>query len=135
VPPATVAEWTLAGDGGVKDNYDVSMVDGYNLPMRITNDQGCPVADCPVDINPNCPAPLIGPYDSSGIAVGCKSACDANLSGDPANSPNCCSGSYDTPATCPSSGVAYYSYFKTNCPHAYAYAYDVSPFPSVFYGY
>lgn len=29
-----------------------------------------------------------------------------------ANSPNCCSGQYDTPATCPSSGVAYYSYFS-----------------------
>ena len=29
-----------------------------------------------------------------------------------ANSPNCCSGQYNTPATCPSSGVAYYSYFS-----------------------
>jgi len=29
-----------------------------------------------------------------------------------ANSPNCCSGQYDTPATCPSSGVEYYSYFS-----------------------
>lgn len=29
-----------------------------------------------------------------------------------ANSPNCCTGQYDTPATCPSSGVAYYSYFS-----------------------
>ncbi len=33
-----------------------------------------------------------------------------------ANSPNCCSGQFDTAATCPSSGVEFYSYFKGNCP-------------------
>jgi len=134
VPPATVAEWTLSGANG-SDYYDVSLVDGYNLPMSITNNMGCPVANCPVDLGPNCPSPLQGPYDPSGFPVGCKSACFANLSGDPTNSPNCCSGSYDTPATCPSSGVAYYSYFKSNCPNTYAYAFDVHhSFPSVSQG-
>ncbi|KAH9474686.1 Thaumatin-like protein 1 [Psilocybe cubensis] len=123
VPPATVAEWTLEGAEN-KDYYDVSLVDGYNLPMRITNNKGCPVADCPVDLGPNCPAALKGPYDASGFPVGCKSACFANLDGNQGNSGNCCSGSHNTPETCPSSGVAYYSYFKKNCPKAYAYAYD-----------
>ena len=80
----------------------VSLVDGYNLPMRITNNVGCPVPDCPVDLGPNCeyserissagdsyhstssigPAALKGPFDSSGFPVGCKSACSAGL-GDP----------------------------------------------------
>ena len=32
------------------------------------------------------PAALIGPYDSSGYPVGCKSACEADLSGDPSKS-------------------------------------------------
>ena len=32
----------------------VSLVDGYNLPMKIDNNVGCPVADCPVDLGPNC---------------------------------------------------------------------------------
>lgn len=32
-----------------------------------------------------------------------------------ADSPNCCSGSFDTPATCPSSGVEFYSYFSAFC--------------------
>ena len=32
----------------------VSLVDGYNLPMAITNSANCPVADCPVDLGPNC---------------------------------------------------------------------------------
>ncbi|KAF8909632.1 thaumatin-like protein [Gymnopilus junonius] len=127
VPPATVAEWTLQGDGNL-DYYDgVSLVDGYNLPARIYNNQGCPVADCAVDLASNClPAPLKGPFTSTGSSVGCKSACDANLDGDPANSANCCSGSHNTPATCPASGVQFYSYFKGNCPNAYAYAFDES---------
>ncbi|KAJ7222839.1 thaumatin [Mycena haematopus] len=109
VPPASLAEFNL-GSGGTDSmtSISVSLVDGYNLPCV-----------CAVDLGPNCPAPLIGPFDSDG------SAClvDA-LNGNAGNSPNCCSGSYDTPQTCPSSGVAYYSYFKSNCPKAYAYAYD-----------
>ncbi len=32
----------------------VSLVDGYNLPLRISNNKGCHVADCPVDLGPNC---------------------------------------------------------------------------------
>ncbi|KAG1823700.1 thaumatin [Suillus subaureus] len=140
VPPASLAEFTL-GAGGV-DYFDVSLVDGYNLPVSVTNNVGCGVPSCPVDLGPDCPAALQGPYDSTGFPVGCKSACEADLDGDPTNSPNCCSGQYDTPATCPSSGVEYYSYFskcrhavaclqvadylyaEDNCPDAYAYAYD-----------
>ncbi|KAI0672089.1 thaumatin-like protein [Trametes maxima] len=125
VPPATVAEWTLQGDGN-RDFYDVSLVDGYNLPMAITNSANCPVADCPVDLGPNCPAPIKGPFDSTGFPVGCKSACAANLDGNPTDSANCCSGSHSTAATCPASGVQYYDYFKGNCPNSYAYAYDES---------
>jgi hypothetical protein len=82
----------------------VSLVDGYNLPLSITNTVGCSTADCPVDLGPNCqptlstvpvrilsiihflgPAPLIGPFDSTGFPVGCKSACEADLDGDPCN--------------------------------------------------
>ncbi|KAG8920651.1 hypothetical protein FRC01_000653 [Tulasnella sp. 417] len=123
VPPATLAEFTLgAADGN--DWYDVSLVDGYNLPMRITNTGGCHVADCPVDLGPNCPSALKGPFDSTGFPVGCKSDClvDPN----PTNSPSCCSGSHSTPATCPNSGVPHYNYFKSNCPNSYVYAYDES---------
>ncbi|KAJ7628699.1 thaumatin-like protein [Roridomyces roridus] len=126
VPPATLAEFNLNGDG-VNDFYDVSLVDGYNLPMRIDNNVGCGIASCPVDLGPNCPSQLKGPFDSTGFPVGCKSAClvDA-LNGNAGNSANCCSGSHNTPATCPNSGVFGYSYFKSNCPNAYAYAFDES---------
>ncbi|KAL5514561.1 hypothetical protein ACEPAG_1877 [Sanghuangporus baumii] len=125
VPPVTVAEWTLQGDGN-QDFYDVSLVDGYDLPMSITNNVGCPVANCGVDLGPNCPDPLKGPFDSTGFPLGCKSACFANLDGNPQDSANCCTGSHNTAATCPPSGVQFYSYFKDNCPNAYAYAFDES---------
>ncbi|KAI0922718.1 hypothetical protein AcV5_009615 [Taiwanofungus camphoratus] len=125
VPPATVAEWTLQGDND-EDYYDVSLVDGFNLPMQITNNVGCPVAGCSVNLDPICPAALEGPANSSGSTLGCQSACDANLDGDPTNSANCCTGSHSTAVTCPSSGVEYYSFFKGNCPDTYAYAYDES---------
>ncbi|KAH9927991.1 thaumatin-like protein [Epithele typhae] len=123
VPPVTLAEFTLSGSGGL-DNYDVSLVDGFNLPMSVTNNQQCHTASCPVDLNPNCPQQLKGPFDSSGTAVGCKSACVAHLASDPNNDPNCCTGSHNTAATCPSSGVQFYSYFKNNCPDSYAFAFD-----------
>ncbi|KAI0659330.1 Osmotin, thaumatin-like protein [Cubamyces menziesii] len=121
--PVSVAEFALAANN--LDIYDVSLVNGFNIPVKITNNKGCATASCPVDLTPNCPAELAGPFDPSGDAVGCKSACAAGL-GDPADSPNCCTGTHNTPATCPPSGVEYYSYFKGNCPNAYAYVYDTS---------
>ncbi|KAJ7057188.1 thaumatin-like protein [Mycena amicta] len=125
VPPATVAEFNL--NAGGTDWFDVSLVDGYNLPMRIDNNVNCAVPSCPVDLGPNCPSALKGPFDSSGFPVGCKSACVVDaLNGNTANSPNCCTGSHSTAETCPPSGVTDYSYFKGNCPNAYAYAYDES---------
>lgn len=125
VPPVTLAEFTLSG-GGDADWYNVSLVDGYNLPVRVSNNKGCSVAECPVDLGPACPPALRGPLDSKGFAVGCKSACYANLDGNQGNSKNCCSGQYNTPATCPPAGVQYYDFFKSRCPRAYVYAYDES---------
>ncbi|KAG2007236.1 folic acid synthesis protein [Coprinopsis cinerea AmutBmut pab1-1] len=125
VPPASLAEFTLSG-GLDSDWYNVSLVDGFNLPIRISNNKGCPVADCPVDLGPSCPAPLQGPLDHRGFSAGCKSACYANLDGDQGNSTNCCSGEFSTPDRCPPSGVQYYDYFKRSCPNSYVYAYDES---------
>ena len=41
---------TLNASDGL-DWYDVSLVDGYDLPMRISNNVGRPVADYPVDLS------------------------------------------------------------------------------------
>ncbi|KZW02984.1 Osmotin, thaumatin-like protein, partial [Exidia glandulosa HHB12029] len=122
VPPASLAEWTLDGI----DWYDVSLVDGSNIPMRIEPTAGCPVADCPADLNIGCPD-SIAAKDGSGKTVGCKSACMANLDGNTGgDSPLCCSGSHNTPQTCPPSGITYYDHFKNGCPNSYVYAYGKS---------
>lgn len=75
----------------------LALFKGYNLPVAITNNAGCHIANCPVDLGPNCPAALKGPFDSSGFPVGCKSDC--LVDSDPTNSPSCCSGSYNLPST------------------------------------
>ncbi|CAI9264474.1 unnamed protein product [Lactuca saligna] len=60
-PPATLVEFTLNGDQGL-DFYDVSLVDGYNLPMlvipRNATSGGCSSTGCLVDLNAACPAAL-----------------------------------------------------------------------------
>ncbi|TFK35787.1 hypothetical protein BDQ12DRAFT_725578 [Crucibulum laeve] len=65
---------------------DVSLADGSNLPMRITNNQACPVAKCAVNLAPNCPSALQGPFDFVGSPVGCRSACFENLDGNKVHS-------------------------------------------------
>lgn len=120
-PPATLAEFTLNGANGM-DFYDVSLVDGYNLPMMVVPQGGaggnCNITGCFADLNKNCPSALrltgAGNGDES---VACRSACEAF--GDPMY---CCSGAYSTPQTC--SPTSYSEYFKNACPTAYSYAYD-----------
>ena len=83
IPPVTLAEFSLRQNDD-NDYYDVSLVDGYGLPVRITpSASACHVAECAVDLGPICPAALKGPFDSTGFPLGCKSACLANLDGNP----------------------------------------------------
>ncbi|XP_020680141.1 thaumatin-like protein 1b [Dendrobium catenatum] len=118
-PPATLAEFTLNGSGGM-DFFDVSLVDGYNLPLLIVPEGGepggrCGPTGCLVDVNGLCPSELRVVAD--GEAVACRSACDAF--GTPEY---CCSGEYGGPGTCKPS--IYSQLFKNACPRAYSYAYD-----------
>ncbi|CAK7334259.1 unnamed protein product [Dovyalis caffra] len=119
-PPATLAEFTLNGANGL-DFYDVSLVDGYNLPMLITPQSGkggnYTATGCVVDLNNACPNELKVVDGGNGENLACKSACDAF--GDPKY---CCSGAYATPDTCKPS--SYSQFFKNACPRAYSYAYD-----------
>ncbi|XP_015688578.2 thaumatin-like protein 1b [Oryza brachyantha] len=123
-PPATLAEFTLDGSGGM-DFYDVSLVDGYNLPMLVTPQSGasggsCVPTGCMVDLNGRCPAELrvaLPAAAAGGDGVACKSACEAFGSAQ-----YCCSGGYGSPNTCRPS--PYSRFFKDACPRAYSYAYD-----------
>uniref|UniRef100_A0A0A9FA19 Thaumatin-like protein 1 n=1 Tax=Arundo donax TaxID=35708 RepID=A0A0A9FA19_ARUDO len=120
-PPATLAEFTMDGSGGM-DFYDVSLVDGYNLPVLVAP-QGaaaggnCAPTGCMVDLNGACPADLRVASAGGGAGVACKSACEAFGSAQ-----YCCNGEYRNPNTCKPS--AYSQFFKNACPRAYSYAYD-----------
>ncbi|XP_022765913.1 thaumatin-like protein [Durio zibethinus] len=112
--PASLAEFTLAAI----DFYDVSLVDGFNLPMAVTpiNGRGnCSTAGCDSDLRETCPSELA--VKASGKVVACRSACDVFNTDE-----YCCKGTYANSVVCQ---PTYYSKkFKSACPAAYTYAYD-----------
>lgn len=125
--PATLAEFTM-GDGGVNpDFYDLSLVDGYNLPMGIAPLEGtytktpgaafnCLIPTCTSDLNASCPAEL-RQTNAAGQVVGCLSACERFKTDE-----YCCAGAHNRPETCPP--FSFSKAFKAACPTAYSYAYD-----------
>jgi hypothetical protein len=123
--PATLAEFTL-GDAANPDFYDLSLVDGYNLPMGIAPLEGtftrspgaahdCLVPSCAHDLDASCPAELR--LMSGAQVIGCLSACERFKTDE-----YCCAGAHNQPATCPP--FSYAQVFKAACPTAYSYAYD-----------
>eukprot|EP01018_Ginkgo_biloba_P033707 Gb_29558 [translate_table: standard] len=123
-PPATLVEITLGSPSqsespSQQDFYDVSLVDGYNLPISICPRGGsgnCGFAGCVTDLNESCP-PGLQVKSSEGRVVACKSACFAFKSPE-----YCCTGTYANPNTCKAS--LYSRAFKSACPRAYSYAFD-----------
>ncbi|KAM7253227.1 hypothetical protein ACFE04_025845 [Oxalis oulophora] len=113
-PPISLAEFTL----GNLDYYDISLVDGFNLPITLTpvNGKGnCSVTGCDKDLRLDCPPELAA--KSNGKVVGCRSACDAFNT-----DAYCCKGVFGNAVTCQAS--FYSNKFKDACPTAYSYAYD-----------
>ncbi|KGN52611.1 thaumatin-like protein 1b [Cucumis sativus] len=117
-PPATLVEFTIAANRG-QDFFDISLVDGFNLPVSITpigGSSGCKSVACGRSVNPVCP-PEMAVKSPRGLVIACKSACMAF------NKPEyCCSGDHNLPETCPPTN--YSRIFKRQCPQAYSYAYD-----------
>lgn len=121
--PATLAEYNLNSFDGL-DFYDVSMVDGSNLPMYIniakggTADKisptGCVAAGCTTAVQ--CPAALV--VDGG---AGCESAC-GKLGGDQ----YCCTGQFASRSACNPAQwpIDYAAVFKKAEPYAYSYADD-----------
>jgi hypothetical protein len=126
--PATLAEVNFDAWEHL-DFYDVSMVDGSNLPMYInitkssggTKDKispnGCVPAGCTKPVN--CPSAL--GVKAGGTVVGCISAC-ARLGGDQ----YCCRGQWSSRAACDPAKwpVDYAAVFKSAEPYAYSYTDD-----------
>ena len=124
--PATLAEYNLNSFDGL-DFYDVSMVDGSNLPMWINttsgrtpdkvSSTGCVAAGCTTAVD--CPAAL--QVKAGGTVVACESAC-ARLGTDQ----YCCRGAWASRAACNPAQwpVDYAAVFKKAEPYAYSYADD-----------
>ncbi|MBA0683135.1 hypothetical protein Goari_024810, partial [Gossypium aridum] len=113
--PVTIAEFTL---GDNIDYYDVSLVDGFNLPIVIKPGGGkgnCSTAGCDGDLRQNCSSDLS--FKKNGKVVGCRSACDVFNTDE-----YCCRGTYEDPVACLPTN--YSKSFKLVCPAASSYAYD-----------
>lgn len=120
--PASLAEFHFLASGSTF--YDISFVDGYNLPMVIepvskskkgdTNGRMCKTASCKK--LPKCPSGW-ETYDDKGKVSGCKSACTKFNTDE-----LCCTGSYNGQNLCHANH--YTKQVKDVCPDVYSYAYD-----------
>ncbi|XP_048327877.2 pathogenesis-related thaumatin-like protein 3.5 [Ziziphus jujuba] len=121
-PPVTLIQVSLQGDQGKPDFYDVSLVDGYNLPVSVAARSApakCSIGGCFKNVNSLCPNEL-KVLNGRGEVVACKSACLAfNLDY------FCCRNEYGSPQKCKPS--AYSKMFKDACPSYYSYAFDSPP--------
>ncbi|OXB36198.1 hypothetical protein J007_04076 [Cryptococcus neoformans] len=136
-PGATLAEFTI--DVNSMDSYDISIVDGYNLPMEITSsDSSCAKGSCgtETDILTQCDPSLVYPKNSDKI-YSCNSACGnlfqfqdgtggSLISADVNNSPVCCvqNGVAVHHVNCPNTYIPFYQTMKKMCHNAYVYSDD-----------
>ncbi|ODN80974.1 hypothetical protein L202_03084 [Cryptococcus amylolentus CBS 6039] len=135
---ATLAEISLNQYMG-QDFYDISIVDGYNLPMTITpSDSSCTPPSCgaDTDILTQCDPSLVYPKGNDKI-YSCNSACGnsiefqdktrgALVNADPLNSPVCCqkNGVTVDHKDCPDTYIPFYKKMKSMCNDAYVYSDD-----------
>ncbi|XP_022631397.1 thaumatin-like protein 1 [Vigna radiata var. radiata] len=97
VPPVTLVEFDFNGTSQM-NLYDISLVEGFNLPVRVGPMGGkCLASNCLADLNAACPMELKVIRD--GQTVACKSTCETEA--------------------CLSS-----LFFKTACSDAHVYSYD-----------
>ena len=128
--PATLLECSL----GKRDWYDISLVDGYNLPVTVTPVPGtfaksdstdpfqCGTISCREDLLSSCPEEL-RKTDALGLPTQCLSACSKWNQDE-----YCCRGAFNADSTCtPDTWVRDYpKLFKAACPTAVTYAFDDS---------
>ncbi|KAM1130337.1 hypothetical protein ACFX13_045833 [Malus domestica] len=121
-PPVTLVQVSVQGDKDKLNFYDVSVVDGYNLPVVVLSNpvaSNCTIGGCLKDLKTRCPKEL-KVLNKKGEVVACKSACLAFNT-----DAYCCRKEYGTPEKCKPS--VYSKLFKDACPSYYSYAYDTPP--------
>ncbi|KAB5514419.1 hypothetical protein DKX38_028325 [Salix brachista] len=110
-PPNTLAEYALNQFNNM-DFYDISLVDGFNVPMDFSPVSGkCRGMRCAADINGQCPNQLRSPG-------GCNNPCTVFKTDQ-----YCCYSGNCAPSV-------FSKFFKDRCPDAYSYPKDdqASPF-------
>jgi hypothetical protein len=118
--PASLAEFTLTKTPATGlDFYDVSLVDGFNVPIQIlavghtpdaAHPYNCGDPSCAQNLNLTCPQPLQDQVGTQTMACAndeCKVLGSNNQSSPYCKYPN-----------------QYTEFFKTACPTAYSYPYD-----------
>jgi len=117
IKPVTLAEITMNSYDNM-DFYDISLVDGFNLPLTIFVQGGtagnCLNLTCSAPILDECP-PNLQVMENKTVIAACNSACTEY--NDPAD---CCTGDYLT--NCLASTTS--NWFKSLCPEAYTFAND-----------
>ncbi|KAL2931555.1 Cysteine-rich receptor-like protein kinase 6 [Bienertia sinuspersici] len=116
--PVTLVEFTL-GNSLNQDYYDVSVVDGYNLPVamapRGSSGGRCAATGCVFNLTASCPNEL-RVVDKNQSVIGCRNPCDAFKTPE-----SCCS----SPDDCKRGSFLLGTLiFKKSCPRAYSYALD-----------
>lgn len=122
--PASLAEFKMSGANNV-DYYDISFVDGYNLPLRVeptkleqdhtvsSDPRHCRATYC--SSMPDCPADLR--FQEGKTWTACQSACSRYRQDE-----YCCTGAHSTPETCTSNHFS--RAIKAVCSDVYTYAFD-----------
>jgi len=135
----TLFEWTF-GEWNNLDWTDISLVDGWNMPMLVTTDvpgasgQNCGPIDCTSFTPSSCPSELTL-RNSDGSFQFCQNGCNAinnpALSGQFSSQQKsglqtCCSGGCTPTSGWPtaSNGATYYNVFKSQCKTSYAWSGD-----------
>ncbi|XP_052196891.1 thaumatin-like protein [Diospyros lotus] len=122
LPPVTLVQISLQVDKKKPSFYDVSLVDGYNLPVSVStipSDGKCQIRGCLKNLKKSCPSEL-QVLNGRGEVVACSSAC---LAFD--EDKFCCRNQYGSPEKCKPS--VYSKIFKDACPSYYSYAFDSPP--------
>ncbi|KAI9083676.1 hypothetical protein K1719_034377 [Acacia pycnantha] len=110
--PVTLIEFSVGQTQGL-DFYDVSLIDGFNVPVAVVPRGGCGACKstyCLADMISLCPSEL-RVMNKDGKVVACKGPCEAD-------------GSSQTCGNNPSAPSSYAQLFKSVCQRAYSYPQD-----------
>jgi hypothetical protein len=115
-PPVTMAEFSLNAIAGL-DFYDVTVVDGFNLPMLVvpkvtSGERACGTTGCLVDLNGACPKVLsVERGDGGEGVVACRNGLDLEVVRDPS-------------VATKYRWSLYSRFFRSACPRAYTDPYE-----------